>query len=72
MGLHDETPNAPVSLRFEIRGTVQGVGFRPWALRQARSLGLRGRVCNVGDGVCVDAFGPPEALAAFRERLAAA
>ena len=51
--------------RIEIRGTVQGVGFRPWVYRLAAQAGVTGRVRNDGHGVTIDAFGPPEALAAF-------
>ncbi|HEU4332102.1 MAG TPA: acylphosphatase [Lapillicoccus sp.] len=33
-----------------IRGDVQGVGFRFWARRQARALGLVGHAKNLPDG----------------------
>ena len=32
--------------RIEIRGVVQGVGFRPWVYRLARDEGVTGRVRN--------------------------
>lgn len=35
---------------FKVRGRVQGVGFRWWALSEARRLGLRGTVRNCRDG----------------------
>ncbi|GAG31834.1 unnamed protein product, partial [marine sediment metagenome] len=39
--------------RTFLRGSVQGIGFRPWACRTARALGLSGSVRNVGGGVIV-------------------
>ena len=36
--------------RCVIRGRVQGVGFRYFVLRQARSAGIRGSVQNRADG----------------------
>lgn len=55
--------------RIEIRGTVQGVGFRPFAVRLARRIGIRGRVWNDPRGVTIEAFGPTLALGAFLARL---
>lgn len=56
--------------RYEITGRVQGVGFRYWTLRTARSLGVRGTVRNRSDGaVVVVAAGDAQALAALRESL---
>ena len=57
--------------RIEVRGTVQGVGFRPWVYRLAVEEGLSGRVRNDARGVTIEAFGLPEALDAFRRRLGA-
>ena len=59
-------------MEFEIRGAVQGVGFRPWIVRTARSLGLRGHVRNLPDGVRVEAFGATDALATLRARIESA
>jgi hydrogenase maturation protein HypF len=55
--------------RIEIRGTVQGVGFRPWVYRVARDVGVGGRVRNHPQGVTVEAFGGDEALDALVARL---
>jgi len=54
---------------FRIRGTVQGVGFRPFVYRTARELGLRGRVWNDADGVVIDAEGSDEELDALVQRV---
>jgi len=56
-------------LRIEIRGTVQGVGFRPWVYRVAHELGVAGRVHNHARGVTVEAFGTPPVLDALVARL---
>ena len=47
---------------IRVRGTVQGVGFRPFVLRTAVRLGLRGWVRNDALGVLLRAVGPAEAL----------
>ena len=54
---------------IEIRGTVQGVGFRPWVYRLAAEEGLAGHVRNDATGVTIEAFGSLEALDAFTRRL---
>ncbi|HEY6038483.1 MAG TPA: carbamoyltransferase HypF, partial [Kofleriaceae bacterium] len=56
-------------LRIEIRGIVQGVGFRPWVYRIAHELGVAGRVHNHARGVTVDAFGGDAVLATLVARL---
>lgn len=38
------------SVRMRIRGVVQGVGYREWAIRTARAAGLAGWVRNRDDG----------------------
>ena len=50
---------------IRIQGTVQGVGFRPWVYRTARSSGICGRVRNDSSGVTIEAFGSDAALARF-------
>lgn len=57
--------------RIALRGTVQGVGFRPFVYRAAREAGLAGRVRNDAAGVTIEAFGSPRALQGFIARLIA-
>jgi len=57
--------------RIEIRGTVQGVGFRPWVYRLARGVGVRGRVRNDAAGVTIEAFGAAPQLDELCRRLRA-
>ena len=55
-------------VRVDIRGNVQGVGFRMYVVRRARALGLTGWVRNREDGsVEVEAEGSRDSL----ERLVA-
>lgn len=63
--------SASEGLRIEIRGTVQGVGFRPWVYRVAREVGVGGRVRNHPQGVTVEAFGDEDELATLVARLRA-
>lgn len=56
-------------LRMLVAGTVQGVGFRPFAYRLARRLGLDGWVANTTEGLLVEAEGTKENVDAFAERL---
>ena len=58
-------------LRIEIRGIVQGVGFRPWVFRIAHELGIAGRVRNHARGVTVEAFGDAAVLDRLVARLRA-
>ena len=61
-----------MSTRFLVSGMVQGVGFRWFVARHARSLGLTGYAENLPDGrveVLVD--GSDEALEALERLLRA-
>lgn len=62
---------AAAGLGLRVRGVVQGVGFRPWVRRVARSLGLSGSVRNESGGVTLEAWGPPERLRELVARLEA-
>ncbi len=55
--------------RIEIRGTVQGVGFRPWVYQLARRAGVVGRVRNDPRGVTIEAFGSKATLVQFKQEL---
>ncbi len=57
--------------RLHIRGTVQGVGFRPFVYRLATELELKGHVLNISGGVIAEIEGPEAALASFLVRLRA-
>ncbi|MGD1944059.1 MAG: carbamoyltransferase HypF [Leptolyngbyaceae cyanobacterium] len=52
-----------------VRGTVQGVGFRPFVYQLATALGLRGGVKNTPQGVVIEIEGSESALEQFLQRL---
>lgn len=56
--------------RLRVRGTVQGVGFRPFVYRLALELDLDGWVVNDAEGVLVEVQGEPAPVEAFARRLA--
>ena len=59
-----------IARRFIVRGRVQGVGFRYFAVRAARASGVSGTVRNLADGtVEAIAEGAPKAIADFRREL---
>jgi acylphosphatase len=59
-----------IARRFIVRGRVQGVGFRYFAVRAARAAGVNGTVQNLADGtVEAIAEGMPGAIAEFRREL---
>ena len=64
--------NAPAprpSTRLLLRGRVQGVGLRPFIVKQARSLDLAGWVRNRRGGVELLLQGEAAAIAALRQAL---
>jgi len=65
--------NTPTLLNLaeeiRVRGTVQGVGFRPTVYRLALAGGLRGEVCNDGEGVLIRVVGSAAALETFVRQL---
>jgi hydrogenase maturation protein HypF len=64
------TPAARERRRVRVRGTVQGVGFRPFVWHLARELGLDGWVLNDAEGVLAEIEGEPRALREFVRRVA--
>jgi hydrogenase maturation protein HypF len=60
---------ALVRHRIAVTGSVQGVGFRPFAFRLAHELGLAGFAGNDAGGAFVEAEGPSGAVALFMTRL---
>lgn len=59
-----------VRRRVTVRGTVQGVGFRPFVHRLATDLSLAGFVSNTASGVLIEVEGTPDRVADFCDRLA--
>lgn len=58
-----------IAEEIRVRGTVQGVGFRPTVYRLAQACGLKGEVCNDGEGVLIRAYSNAESLDEFVQRL---
>lgn len=59
-----------MTVRYQIHGRVQGVGFRWFVREHARRLGLTGTVRNLdGGGVQVEASGSLEALTEFEKLI---
>lgn len=56
-------------IRIEIRGIVQGVGFRPFIYNLAQECNLNGYVLNDTDGVEVEAEGNKPDLGRFLRRI---
>lgn len=57
--------------RWQVRGTVQGVGFRSFVHRLAHDLDLAGKVRHHGGTLVIDAEGPGTRLEVFEARLRA-
>lgn len=55
--------------RIRVRGTVQGVGFRPTVARLARRLGLQGWVRNDADGVEIAVMADEARVGGFLDEL---
>ena len=55
--------------QITVLGVVQGVGFRPFVAECARTLSIRGSVCNSGGLVRIEAYGTKEAMEELVHRL---
>jgi hydrogenase maturation protein HypF len=64
-------PDSPGRRKLRVSGIVQGVGFRPFVYRLARSLDLAGWVRNTSNGVEIQVEGALESLDGFVRRLTA-
>ncbi|MBI1241574.1 carbamoyltransferase HypF [Umezakia ovalisporum] len=58
-----------VKEEIRVRGTVQGVGFRPTVYRLAKACGLYGDVFNDGEGVLIRVSGSRAAVTDFVKKL---
>jgi hydrogenase maturation protein HypF len=66
----DGSGQAVTRRRFFVAGIVQGVGFRPFVYRLARTHGLSGWVRNTPAGVEIEVQGSPDVLTRFLHSLA--
>lgn len=60
-----------ITKEFTFSGIVQGIGFRPTALRLAKELNLMGEVKNSGGNVSITLQGKHQALDTYIRRLVA-
>jgi len=61
--------DAKARLRIEVKGIVQGVGFRPFVYRLAKDCCLNGWVRNTSGNVAIEIEGPEENLGQFLSLL---
>ena len=55
--------------RAQVKGIVQGVGFRPFVYQLASRLGLKGYVTNTPEGVDIEVEGSHEEISRFFKEL---
>lgn len=58
-----------MNYHIQINGLVQGVGFRPFVFRLAKSLEIYGRVSNTSDGLSIFAYGTQSKIDKFYHQL---
>jgi hydrogenase maturation protein HypF len=56
-------------IQIQVRGIVQGVGFRPFVFAQASRGSLKGRVLNNTTGVLIDVEGETRAIERFVQEI---
>ena len=73
MSIPTRAANAAQHIRkhIQVRGIVQGVGFRPFVFNLAASLGLTGYVFNSSAGVTIEVEGDEAEIGQFLETLQA-
>jgi hydrogenase maturation protein HypF len=57
------------SRKIDVKGIVQGVGFRPFVYRLAKEHGLFGYVCNNTSGVSIEIEGQKSKIDEFIEKI---
>src|ERR1700744_6288850 len=60
-----------VRKHIQVQGVVQGVGFRPFVYKLAKSLGLTGYIFNSSSGVTIEVEGTESELNQFLKTLKA-
>lgn len=58
-----------IRTKLFINGIVQGVGFRPYIHKSAKSYNLNGWICNTSDGVELELEGSADSIAKFITNL---
>ena len=58
-------------IQLTIRGTIQGIGFRPFVFRLAQDLSLSGWIANTPQGTLLELEGTQKNLHAFQKRITA-
>ena len=69
LGIRAAVSGDRIARVFEVRGVVQGVGFRPFVWRLATELGLDGSVVNRAGQVEIRVAGLAESVEAFVGRI---
>jgi hydrogenase maturation protein HypF len=64
-----DNPGSEIASEIRIKGTVQGVGFRPMVYQLAQHCNLRGEVYNDAAGVIIRIAGTPEQVDRFVDQI---